>query len=138
VTLGLKPKASCTLGKHPELHLHFQYNRLCLFCFGHRVSLCSPGWPQTLDSPTSALSVLGLQAWPPHWAEHILLRDPIHGQPQPGAERLLSGWDRSTSFSLFTHQVLWDGCGRARKPAWRREPLEETGGESDFAYVVPG
>jgi hypothetical protein len=33
------------------------------FLFWHRVSLCSPGWPKTLCTPTSASWGLGLKAF---------------------------------------------------------------------------
>lgn len=32
-----------------------------LFCFWHRVSLCSPGWPRTFNLPASAFQT----GWPP-------------------------------------------------------------------------
>jgi hypothetical protein len=44
------------------INLSFFFFPVCLFCHWDQVSLCSPGWPQTCDPPTSASWVLGLQA----------------------------------------------------------------------------
>jgi hypothetical protein len=46
------------------------------FGFWDRISLCSPGWPQTLNSPASASWVLGLVACATHLAYlHFILQD---------------------------------------------------------------
>jgi hypothetical protein len=51
-------KSSNSLGIFTSLFL----GHVCLHEISKRASLCSPGWPQTWDSPASASPVLRLQA----------------------------------------------------------------------------
>jgi hypothetical protein len=71
--LVIEPSALCMLGKYFTTNLHLQ--PICSFRLGvdsflitylliwDKLSLCSPGWPQTHDSVASPFWVLGLQAW---------------------------------------------------------------------------
>lgn len=63
-----KSAVSAAVSSCPSYSLVFHFCLVLLLLFGWfwfwgRLSLCSPGWPQTCSSPASDFQVLGFQTW---------------------------------------------------------------------------